>query len=95
MENITLTINQMQELELLRTLHPEKTIDELIDLLLNDPWEKPAPEVMEDAIKVLGGVKVVGYLVKKTTRTINRWRTGEANIDYANWKLISDAIGNL
>ena len=53
-------------------------------------WDCPTGEEVAEVVKKLGGVNAVCRITKKHRNTVSKWRSGETNIDYANWKLISE-----
>jgi len=53
-------------------------------------WDCPDFEEVTEMVKSLCGINAVCRITKKHRNTISKWCSGKTNIDYANWKLISE-----
>ncbi len=51
-------------------------------------WNRPSKEELNQSIDKAGGTAAVARMLYKHRSTVTKWRTGERNIDYANWELL-------
>ena len=58
--------------------------------IIDTVWNAPTHEEVEEIVQSLGGINAVCRITKKHRNTVSKWCSGKINIDYANWKLISD-----
>ena len=58
--------------------------------IIGETWEAPLFAEVNSTVQLLGGIASVCRITKKHRNTVSKWCNGKINIDYANWKLISE-----
>ena len=62
--------------------------------IITTVWNAPTSEEVNEVVQSLGGINAVCRIAKKHRNTVSRWCSGDIQIDYANWHLISGIKGN-